>query len=200
MNKKLLPKSFFRDNPLDTSSAQVIACLSGLMSNNDKFLETIEKNTKKKLDPERLALLNEERKEILALESGAEVVKYIRRGIDVLNYPMLSQKILTMQDEVMPLLLRRYLTSSLDSVIESTTYVLLNVNVDPQYVDQLIADYSKIRNPYAQSMACVVFGANMREELLPLLLLEYERLMREYPEEDYCQGPLVAIYAMHGKT
>ena len=199
MDKKLLPKKFFRDNPLDMSSAQVIACFSGLMSNNDEYQEEMEKSIKRKLDSEELALLNEERAEILAFETGPEIVKYIRGGINILNYAMLSQKILTMQDEVMPLLLRRYLTSSLDSVIESVMYVLLNDNADPQYVDQLIADYSKIRNPYAQSMACVVFGAQQREELLPLLLREYERLMREYPEENYCQGPLMAIYAICGE-
>lgn len=196
MDKKLLPKNFFRDNRLDMSSAQVMACLSGLMSNNDEYLEETEDNIKKKLDPEEFALLNEERAEIFALETGPETVKYIRRGISIFNYPMLTQKILTMQEEVMPLLLRRYLTSSLDSVIESVMFVLLNDNADSQYVDQLIADYPQIRNPYAQSMACVVFGARQREELLPLLLREYERLEREYPEESYCQGPLVAICAM----
>lgn len=196
----MLPKNFFRDNQVDQSSAQLIACISGLLNNSAEYQEDMEENIKKKLDPEKYALLNEERAEILALETGPEVVKYIRRGINILNYPMLTKKILTMQDEVMPLLLHRYLTSGQDSVIESVMQTLLNLDADPKYVDQLIAEYPKIRNPYAQSMACVVFGARMREELLPLLLREYERLQREYPEESYYQGPLVAIHTLYGKA
>ena len=33
----------------------------------------------------------------------------------------------------------------------------------------------------------------------PLLLKEYERMKREYPEESLCQGPLLGLYAMYDK-
>ena len=32
------------------------------------------------------------------------------------------------------------------------------------------------------------------EEAIPLLMKEYERFGREYPDESYDQGPLLALY------
>ena len=49
-------------------------------------------------------------------------------------------------------------------------------------------------------MACVVFGVHMRVRMLLLMLLEYERFRKEYPEESYCQGPLLAIYILYGRA
>lgn len=65
---------------------------------------------------------------------------------------------------------------------------------------QLKTLYPEIRNPYAQSMACLVFGIQKQEDTLPLLLAEYQRLKKEFPEESLCQGPLLAIYILYDKA
>lgn len=198
MDKKLLPRNFFRDNPLDKMSAPLIAHFSMTAGFNEKLQNAIWDILEGEIEPERKARIEEEKAEIARLETGDAIVKFIRNDYDIANRETLCKKILTMQAEVLPLLLRRFQTSFQDNVTETTVYIL--GHAEREYVDQLIEMYPEIRNPYAQSMACVALGVQEREDTLPLLLREYERLKRQYPEESYCQGPLLAIYILYGKA
>ena len=198
MDKKLLPRNFFRDNPLDKMSAPLIAHFSMTAGFDEKLQNAIWDILEGEIEPERKARIEEEKAEIARLETGDEIVKFIRNDYDIANRETLCRKILTMQAEVLPPLLRRFQTSFQDSVTETTVYIL--GHAEREYVDQLIEMYPEIRNPYAQSMACVALGVQEREDTLPLLLREYERLKRQYPEESYCQGPLLAIYILYGKA
>lgn len=198
MDKKLLPKNFFKDNPLDKMSAPLIAHFSMTAGFNEKLQNAIWDILEGEIEPERKARIEEEKAEIARLETGDAIVKFIRNGYDIANRETLCKKILTMQAEVLPPLLRRFQTSFQDNVTETTVYIL--GHAEREYVDQLIEMYPEIRNPYAQSMACVALGVQEREDTLPLLLREYERLKRQYPEESYCQGPLLAIYILYGKA
>ena len=198
MDKKLLPKNFFKDNPLDKMSAPLIAHFSMTAGFDEKLQNAIWDILEGEIEPERKARIEEEKAEIAQLETGDAIVKFIRNDYDIANRETLCKKILTMQAEVLPPLLRRFQTSFQDSVTETTVYIL--GHAEREYVDQLIEMYPEIRNPYAQSMACVALGVQEREDTLPLLLREYERLKRQYPEESYCQGPLLAIYILYGKA
>lgn len=198
MDKKLLPKNFFKDNPLDKMSAPLIAHFSMTAGFNEKLQNAMWDILEGRIEPERKARIEEEKAEIARLETGDAIVKFIRNDYDIANRETLCKKILTMQAEVLPPLLRRFQTSFQDSVTETTVYIL--GHAEWEYVDQLIEMYPEIRNPYAQSMACVALGVQEREDTLPLLLREYERLKRQYPEESYCQGPLLAIYILYGKA
>ena len=198
MDKKLLPRNFFKDNPLDKMSAPLIAHFSMTAGFNEKLQNAMWYILEGRIEPERKARIEEEKAEIARLETGDAIVKFIRNDYDIANRETLCKKILTMQAEVLPPLLRRFQTSFQDSVTETTVYIL--GHAEREYVDQLIEMYPEIRNPYAQSMACVALGVQEREDTLPLLLREYERLKRQYPEESYCQGPLLAIYILYGKA
>ena len=198
MDTKLLPADFFQDNPLDELSAPLVAHFSMTAGFNEKLQAAKWDILERELDPERKAKIKAEQEEIPRLETGEAVVKFIRNDYDVVNRDRLCKKALTMQAEVMPPLLRRFKTSLQDSVTETAVYILSYA--DREYVDQLIEMYSEIRSPYAQSMACLALGVQKREDTLPFLLREYERFKREYPAELYCQGPLLAIYILHGKA
>lgn len=198
MDKKLLPRNFFRDNPLDKMSAPLIAHFSMTAGFDEKLQNAIWDILEGEIEPERKARIEEEKAEIARLETGDEIVKFIRNDYDIANRETLCRKILTMQAEVLPPLLRRFRTSFQDNVTETTVYIL--GHAEQEYVDHLIEMYPEIQSPYAQSMACVALGVQEREDTLPLLLREYERLKRQYPEESYCQGPLLAIYILYGKA
>ena len=198
MNTELLPKNFFRDNTLDEMSVPLFAQFFMTAYFDDKVHNAISESLEGIMDPERKAKIKEEQEKISRLETGEEVVKFIRGDYDVLNQTLLCKKALTMQAEVMPPLLRRFKTSLQDRVTEVTVYIL--GHAEREYVDQLIEMYSEIRSPYAQSMACLALGVQKREDTLPFLLREYERFKREYPAKRYCQGPLLAIYILHGKA
>ena len=60
--------------------------------------------------------------------------------------------------------------------------------------------YEEIRNPYAQSMACVVFGVQRIERADSLLLNEFKRMKKEYPQESLFQGPLLGLHILYEKV
>lgn len=191
MDKKLLPKNFFKDNPLDELSAARFAYVAMTALWNDEFRDKISEVLDEKMEPERKKQIEAEKTQISQLESGDETVTFIRKGYDIINREILCKKILTMQDETMPPLLRRFRTSGQDALIETAIYTF--AYADYVWIDRLIEMYPEIRSPYAQSMACLVFGVQKREETIELLLREYERLKKEYPKEQYDQGPLLAL-------
>ena len=59
--------------------------------------------------------------------------------------------------------------------------------------------YPDIRDPYARSMDSLSLAVQADEDAIPLLMQEYARLHRDYLEESYDQGPLLALYSLCGK-
>lgn len=196
MDKKLLPKNFFKDNPLDQLSAAQIAYFAMTAGFEEKFRDIVQNVLDETLASGRKAQIAAEAAAISRLETGDEIVKFMRSDYDIANREILCKKALTMQAKVVPSMLHRLRTSFQEKFVETAVYTL--AHAEQAYVDQLIEMYSEIRNPYAQSMACLVFGVQEREDTVELLLREYERLKKDYPEESYCQGPLLAIYILYG--
>lgn len=195
MDKKLLPKNFFKENPLDRLSAPQIAYFAMTAGFHEKIQNIVQDVLDGALESGRKAQIEAEAAAISRLETGDETVKFMRSGYDIANREILCKKALTMQAEVMPPMLRRLRTSFQEGFVETAVYTL--AHAEQAYVDQLIEMYPEIRNPYAQSMACLVLGVQEREDTIELLLREYKRLKKDYPEKGYCQGPLLAIYILY---
>ncbi len=198
MKYQQLPKNFFKKNPLKQLSSANIAYFSMTAGFDDQVDSMMFDLIKEEIDPQRLDKINQERAEIPHLETGEDVVRFMRSNYDISNHRPLCERVLAMQQIAIPPILHRFRTSMQDMFIESAVYVL--AHAEQSYVDQLKALYPEIRNPYAQSMACLVFGIQKQEDTLPLLLAEYQRLQKEFPKESLCQGPLLAIYILYDKA
>lgn len=194
MDQSLLPKNFFKNEPLEEMSTAILAHFSMTALFADQMEAAVEEILDDKLPAERKVQIAAEKEAIAKLAGGEEAVRFIRKGFDIINRTTLCKKLLTMQEEVMPPLLRRFRTSFQDEVVETTAYCLAYGELE--YVEQLKAMYGEIRNPYAQSMACLIFGMRKQEDMLPLLLREYQRMKKAHTEESLCQGPLLAIYLL----
>ena len=198
MDKKLLPKGFFSKNPLKKMSAAQIAYFSMDIAFDEEIHEVIFDQIAEDIDIERMEKIQSEAEKISQLKSGEQIVRFMRTEYDIINRWKLCQKALSMQEEVVPLMLQRLRTNKQDMFIESSIQIL--AYCEPVYLEQLKAMYHEIRNPYTQSMACLVFGMRHEEDTLQLLLEEYERFKKEYVEEDFSQGPLLAINILYGKA
>lgn len=198
MEYNQLPKGFFKKNPLIELSPANIAYFSMTAGFDEDLEAEVFDLIEKEIDTQRLDKINREREEIPNLETGEDFVRFMRSNYDISNRSMLCKRALTMQEAVIPPMLHRFRTSMQDMFIEAAVYIL--AHAEQTYVDQLKALYPEIRNPYAQSMACLVFGIQKQEDTLPLLLAEYQRLQKEFPEESLCQGPLLAIYILYNKA
>ena len=193
---KLLPKNFFKKNPLNPTSAYNIACYLLDPDFEEDMFNRLLDNEDETGDASRLDQIDEEESQIWNLHDAEAIVKRMRQKIHPLNRTVLANQALSMWEETMPLILRRFRTSSQTEFIETAFHVL--AEADDSVIEPLKELYPDIRDPYARSMACVVFGMHDCEEMIPMLLREYERFQEDYPDEEYEQGPLLALYQLYG--
>ena len=194
----MLHKSFFKYHPLDKISSALIADFSLNTLFDDSLNAEMEKLVSEQLADDRLVQIARDKEEVEKLNSGDAVVTYMRKNHDNLVDPMFCKKALTLEAEAAPLIVKRYKTSGQDRFIELAFRIL--AKSDRNYAEQLFAEYQEIRNPYAQAMACLLFGEQEMEEAVPLLMKEYERFKRNYPKDSFDQAPLLALYILHGEA
>ena len=198
MDNTLLPKGFFKNNPLEEMSAARFTDSFTIAEMNDEIHGEITKALLQALPPERIEKMQAEADLIDGLESAEEIVAYMRKISEPSNRPALCKKALAVQAEVMPMILRRFLTSSQDVFIDTAARIF--ICAERIYAEQLLQSYREIRDAYAQSAACLVFGEHKLGAAVPLLLREYKRFQNSYPDESYAQGPLLALYIIYGKA
>lgn len=139
----------------------------------------------------------EEKKKIVEISNADDVISYMRKIKELQNREALLNKALDMQEDVMPLVLKRLMTSGHDVFIENASILL--AYADMKYVEQLYDVFRDIRNPYARSEASLVFGIKRKTEYTALLLEQFELIKQEMPGKNYEQGPLLALYLIYGE-
>ena len=195
MDHKQLPKGFFKNHPLDKISSAVIADFSLKTLFNDGLNEEMQRILNSNLPDERQTIIAADKAEIERLSDGEAVIAYMRKNHDQVVDSMFCKKALTLESEAAPLIVQRFKTSGQDRFIELAFRIL--AKSDQTYAERLFTEYREIRNPYAQAMACLLFGEKGMESAVPLLLKEYERFKRDYPKESFNQAPLLALYILY---
>ncbi len=195
MAKYKLPKEFFINNPLEKYSTPHIFLEYIAIGDDEEYIFDLEKRTPldRKIAQQNMA----QRRAIEEADDPAVIVDLMRKGISVYNTSAFIRKFMAHQSECMPLLLGRYMTSGQDLFIEMAVKVL--IKVDEVYVKQLREMYDQIRSPYARACACFVFGQRGMKDTLEFIVGEYEKFKRQYPDEDFDQFVLTAIYQLSGK-
>lgn len=197
MDPRHLPNKFFASNPLKEISAAVLTHFK-MVYDSDAILDEMTSEAGVNIISEsRKQAMEAEHLKITETDDPAVLVDFARKIVEMPNHRFLISKILQFEDQTLPILLRRFRTSSLDHFIEIAVRVL--VESDRKYAQELREMYSQIRAPYAQAGACLVFGMCDMKEEIPFLLHEYERFQQEYPKESFEQHPLLALYILHGK-
>ena len=197
MDKNLLPKNFFRDNPLDEMSTARLADFSIRTVLKDDLTNEMNKILQSTMSQSRAADMKASQEALDKLETAEELVMYMRKDAEIMTYPTLCRKALAIQEEVMPLIIKRYLTTAQTCFIEAAVRIF--GNADRKYTEELLKEYGNIRNPYAQANACLLFGEFRMTETVPLLLSEYRRFLRNYPDQGYAQCPLFALNILYGE-
>lgn len=191
-----LPDTFFADNPLDERSPAALTDFLVQAQANQGLQAYLERAAEKK--PSRDETVLAEAEKIAGLDMPQALVDYLRKCRDPDNEAALRRRLLERQPETMPLLLRRFRTSSQDTFIDNATLTL--AQGEEGWVLELYRGYGEIRDAYAQSMALYLFGKRGLVQAAELLRREFERFGREYPKEGYAQGPLLGLYMLYGKA
>lgn len=191
MEEYRLPDSFFEEHPLKDMSSAMMTHLRIEIKNDEEMDAQSNESILAEVTPEGLQAVEREKAVIAAIEDPEEPVRMMRRGFQPANVRLLCLKIREMQEQTMPILLRRYLTSSQDRFLDVAAIAF--TFVDEKWIRQLREVYPQIRDPYARANACLLFGEAEMEEEIPFLVQEYENLCRECPEKDYGEYPLLAL-------
>ncbi len=189
-----LPKNFFGNHPLKEISAATLTHFKITQQDNDQFDALFAEAAERLMDSVRCEKDAEERRRILETVEPAALVELARKGCEISNQRILCKKLLSCAEQSMPLLLKRYRTCALDHFLEIATTVLATADV--QYAQELRQMYPKIRTPYGRACACLVFGVQNMQEELPFLYEEYVNFRKNYPDENFEQHPLLAMYLL----
>jgi len=158
------------------------------------------------LSDERRKNIEADKERIQQISSGEELVSFIRKKHDLVVTTDICQKVLSMQDEAIPLLLRRYRTTLQSDYMEIA--IMIFYRADERFLKDLMEIYHDIRSPYAQALACVVLGFRKYDEAAQLLIDEFERFQREkytwYYEADDSEVNLetfvlAALHCLYGR-
>ena len=98
------------------------------------------------------------------------------------------------EEEMLPIIKRRLLTTLNEFFIEDTTLFLA---WSKEKCEQWILEhYEEVRSPDMQSNLCLILGGRADLSVADFLFGQVERFEREYPGELYEQGPLLGLESL----
>lgn len=121
----------------------------------------------------------------------SEVLRLMRKPTSGLNRHALREKFMEYEEEMLPLIKEKCLRNKQSIFIEHALYFFLHSKIN--CCDWIMETYSEFHSEYLKSMLCLVFGFRGEVDTIPFLMQEAKRFEREYPDEDYDQGPVLAV-------
>ncbi|MCL2391626.1 MAG: hypothetical protein FWC66_03330 [Oscillospiraceae bacterium] len=195
-----LIKWFFNENGPDLKEAPPAAAFEHFQIKllvDGAPLQEIINNTIREKIPEREAAIRIEKKEIDAATTPGQIIKFMRRGTDIINQQALIQRALEFEDEIIPEIIQMLKTSLNDLFIELAARALATCSKDIS--EELIEIFDEVRGAYAQSMILVALGFKASENHIPWLLKKFNELKSAYPNEDFCFGAYFALLEMESR-
>ena len=185
-----LPKGFIKDNPVEPTSAAFITWLLreslDAKEYRDKLLAENDYNDQKKAD----------REAIQQLETAEDFFKWMRKPLPGKNQLVLHRAMLDRESIVGEMIRKRIMTNHMDDFIERSIQFLIDCKEDPS--PWIRENIDQIADPYARSMLCFVLGYRGGKEDTDLLLEQARRFAQDDSEETNEQGPIIALYLIHG--
>lgn len=195
MEKNQLPRHFFEKNQLQELSAAMLTHFRMITLAVPELNEKVAEVAAPFMEQSRVEQYQNEKDAITNLVEAEEIVAYMRKIKETSNSSLLIEKALEFQDTVIPLVLKRICKSGHDIFIENAA--LLLANAEDKYTEDLYDIFSDIRNPYARSELCIVFGVKKKKEYTDLILEQYVQIKKERPDQNYEQGPLLALHLIY---
>ena len=119
------------------------------------------------------------------------IVKLLRKKSELEISIKLIEKAIDIEEETLPIIQTRILTTGQDVFIENALKYLLRCKTNCS--QWIMENYQEIRSEYMKSMLCLVLGFRGDASMIDFLIEEAERFEREYPDETYDQGPALAV-------
>jgi len=179
-----LSKRFFNKNPLKEISAARIVYSILLSSGIERFAsKTVKRFIKRG---------KEEAKRIRRENNPETLLKMMEQHPDPLNRWLLKKKIVGFSEFAVPKIIEKLKENQDDCFAELAVDIIHKSEIDCS--SQLLGILNSIKQPYTLSLVCMLLGLLGTREAIKPVWDCYYFLKEEYPEEDYEQGPLLALY------
>jgi len=200
-NKQLLD-DFFKSNTVDseTPSAQALTNFHIKIGRNPDARDNIQNLVNEfteKHKPERKEKSLLSLRKIETATTYEQLIRIMRKGVDLMNCNLLINKVLEYEDEIVPDITKRLKTSMNDNFTELSVRILARSNIN--VTDEVVGYYEDMRCPYSQSLVLVLLGFIADESYIPWLIEKYDELKALYPNESYCDGAYYALYEIENR-
>lgn len=95
------------------------------------------------------------------------------------------------EQELMPMAKEKCIRNKQDIFIENAVHFFMKSQCN--CCDWITETYSQFYSEYLKSLFCLILGFRGEKSLIPFLMEEAKRMEREYPDETYDQGPVLAV-------
>ena len=124
-------------------------------------------------------------------QTAEDVIKLMRKNIPLVDRLKIIQKAVAMEEETLPLIQKRALTNRQDIFIENALKYFLRCKTN--CCEWILENYQDFKSDYLKSMLCLVLGFRGSADMIEFLIEEADRLERDYPDESFDQGPMLAV-------
>ncbi len=185
----VLSKEFFARNPAHEISASSLMYFRLTHPQADRFACE---------QAQRFASRGEKEKErILKTDSLEGLLCIMGEKPDPFNHILLIEKILRFHEEAILKIIEKLKFNHDDVFVELAVRIIYDSKVDCSV--RLLGILDNIEYPYTLSQVCLLLGfVSTREALLPLWNC-FHYLREEYPQEYFCEGPLLALAELNEK-
>ena len=121
-----------------------------------------------------------------------KLLRMMRNFIPLEATTLMMDKLNAREEEVLPEIERILLKAFNPSTIENCTLFLAQCPSDCSH--WIRENYHQVKDAYARSRLCVVLGLKGGLQDVPFFMEQVEYFRTRYPETDYEQAPLVALY------
>jgi hypothetical protein len=189
LKKEFLTDKFFKENTVKELTAQFFVYTQIQEPLLTEFASDYVRKYEDRADEEKETLLRENNPDIL--------LKMLRGKCDVINQPLLHQKVLEHEETLAPRMFEMYVKSLNTVFIENSAKILARTQND--YSEELLKILDEIRSPYAMSLACITLGFIADKLAVPMLLNKFYYFKKFYPEENYEQGALLGLMELDNR-
>lgn len=188
-NMEVLSNHYFKKHPLNPRSG------AGFVYMQLTMPPRMEKEMKEEMkDFKPSEKDKEDRRKIEAADDKDALFRLMRTPMIGANRDALRHKLLDYQEDMMPLIKKRLLTTKNDSFIDDSIWFLGHCKENP--TGWILENYSSLDDHFIRSQLCVVLGIRGDVNVVPFLMEQEEFYETENIKKGLEQGPLFGLRHM----
>lgn len=179
-----LSKKFFDKNPVEEISAARLLYSTLLIPGVEQLASKVARRF--------IVRGRGETKRIKRETNPENLLKMMEQRPDPINHWLLKKKILSFSKFTIPKIIEKLKDTQDDTFAELSIGIIYESKIDCS--SQLLGILDSIKDPYTQSLVCLLLGLIGSREAIQPVWNYYHFLKDKYPQEAHEQGPLLALY------